>query len=68
MPDHKFASQHKPGDRVLVGGDIEGIVERISFSRGRERPLVTVEYWVNGSPTESTFHEEDVQGNEGARQ
>lgn len=60
MPDHNFASRHRPGDRVLVGGDIEGTVEKISFSRGRERPLIDVEWWSNGQLTSQTFHEDDV--------
>lgn len=61
MHSHRFESLHQPGDKVIVGGDIEAVVERITFGRGRTQPLIDVEWWSNGALTTQTFHEEDVQ-------
>lgn len=51
----------EPGDRVIIGGDIEGVVEELIFERGHPSPKVLVEWWQGGERRAARFHAEDCR-------
>lgn len=51
----------QPGDRVIIGDDITGIVERVIYGRGMIRPLLLVEWWCDGDVRAREFDIEDVR-------
>ena len=55
-----FNSQFNPGDKVIIGGEIEGVIERLIFSRDCNVPLYLVEWWDNGDTRQREFNERDI--------
>ncbi len=53
--------QFLPGDCVIVGDDIHGVIERIIFSRDMVVPLYLVEWWDCGEYKAKEFNERDVR-------
>ncbi len=57
---HKLETTILPGTRVLIAGDIEAVVERVIFERGRPAPLLLVEWWSHGDMIRREVHSADV--------
>ncbi len=53
--------QFSPGDAVIVGDDIHGVIERVIFSRDMTVPLYLVEWWDSGEYKAREFNERDVR-------
>lgn len=51
----------EPGDRVIIDGDVPGIVEEVIHVRGRAEPLVLVEWWKDGQLVNHRFVLEDLR-------
>lgn len=51
----------RPGDRVIIGTGIEGVVEEVIFARGMGAPFVLVEYWHEGQLVARRFHAADCR-------
>ena len=49
-----------PGNRVMIEEDVEGVIERVSWSRGMTWPIYLVEYWHEGCVHSQEFHHPDV--------
>jgi len=47
--------------KVMVGGDIEGVVERIIFGRNMTSPLYLIEWWNCSELKSREFHEEELE-------
>ena len=54
----------RPGSRVLVGDDIDGIVEEVVFGRGMMTAMYLVEWWQDGDLRARRFHAADVRPKE----
>ncbi|MGC9368698.1 MAG: hypothetical protein ACP5DX_04065 [Paracoccaceae bacterium] len=57
----QYQSRFAPGDRVIVGDDIMGVVERVIFARNMTHPLIAVEWWDRSSLQVREFHEDEVR-------
>ncbi|PCH70266.1 MAG: hypothetical protein COC12_08400 [Rhodobacteraceae bacterium] len=55
-----FKSLFQPGDQVVVGGEISGIVERVCFARNMTCPMILVEWWDRSEVNTRYFHEDEV--------
>ena len=56
MATHTFTAVYKPGDRVIVGDDIVGIVTEVIFTPDRDTAIYKVEWFHNGSINDGTFY------------
>lgn len=56
-----FTAHFTLGDRVIVGDDIRGTVDRVVFCRNATAPLIAVEWWESGQPRSFELEEEDVR-------
>lgn len=57
-----------PGDRVLIGDNIEGTVEELVFASGMSAPFVLVEYWHERSLMSRRFHAADCRKTQGGKE
>lgn len=57
-------AKFQPGQRVIIADDIPGIVERVGFYRGMDRPLYQVEWWDCSDAKLRDVHEEDLRAAE----
>lgn len=53
-------SAFRCGDRVLIDGDIEGVIEEIVFARGMMWPVYLVEWWHEGQREARRFHQVEL--------
>ena len=51
----------EPGVRVLVDGEIRGVIERVIWCRGMATPLYLIEWWDRGQVYSREFHAADVR-------
>ena len=49
------------GQKVLVGGVIEGVIEEVIFARNMTDPLYLVEWWHEGDLRGRRFHECELE-------
>lgn len=56
MQDAKF----KPGDHVIVGGNITERVDRVIYCRNMIAPVYKIEWWHEGLPQAWEVEEEDL--------
>lgn len=59
--ENRFQSRFQPGDQVIVGDDVCGIVERVIFCRDMTIPLLLIEWWDRGEHRVREFNENDVR-------
>lgn len=58
-------AKYAPGERVRVGFDITGTVERVIFDRNGRGPIYLVEWWLDGDLRGREFLENDLLPLEG---
>lgn len=56
-----YRSKYSPGDKVIVGGDIEGFITAVKFTYGRTEAIYTVEWFNNGAMHSNDFFEKQLQ-------
>lgn len=54
-------SEFSPGDSVLIGDNIEGVIEEMIIARGMSTFLLLVDYWHDGQLVSRRFHAEDCR-------
>lgn len=54
-------SKFEPGQKVIVGGDIEGVIEEVILLRNAKNHIYKVEWWHEGLVQSRVFHEEELK-------
>lgn len=58
---HEFKCDFKPGDMVVVGGDVVAVVERVIFARHSDVPMLALEWWDHSEVKRGEFHASEAQ-------
>lgn len=53
-------SKFKPGDKVIVGDDVPGVIERVIYARNSVKPHYLVEWWDRSEVRAREFYEEEI--------